>query len=340
MFTPTLLLAATFGVIVAVMVGSNAMRIGVALGLLDAPDGGRKLHARTTPLVGGIAVSLASVGGLLFAGYLARESDMMWLAAAVTAMFAVGLRDDRSHLSPVRRLLAAAGVFLPIILLAPHFRLAELYFAGLGQTFDLGAAAGVTFTLVCLVGLMNAVNMADGKNGIVIGMSLVWTAVLTFYAPPVLWPALAATAAGLVVIWGYNMAGRLFLGDGGSYAVSAMFGLAAIGVYNAPGSAMAADDVALLFAVPVFDTIRLMVVRKLNGRSPFDADRDHLHHHIHARMGWPHGLFFYLALVAVPNAGALLLQGSGLLWLVGTLVAYVAIIVAMRVPAIEGSPAE
>lgn len=340
MFTPTLLLAAIFGVTAAVIVGSNAMRIGVALGLLDAPDGGRKLHARTTPLAGGIAVALASVGGLLMAAYASQEWDLVWLAVAVAAMFAVGVRDDRSHLSPVRRLVAAAGVFLPVVLLAPRFRLTDLYFAGVDQTWGLGAAAGVVFTLVCLVGLMNAVNMADGKNGIVTGMSLVWTVVLAIYAPPALWPALAATAAGLVITWAYNMAGKLFLGDGGSYAVSTLFGLAAIGVYNAPGSAMAADDVALLFAVPVFDTIRLMVVRSMNGRSPFDGDRDHLHHHIHARIGWPLGLAVYLALVAIPNAGALLVPGSSLLWLGATLLAYAAIIVAMRVPAIEGSPAE
>jgi UDP-GlcNAc:undecaprenyl-phosphate/decaprenyl-phosphate GlcNAc-1-phosphate transferase len=255
-------------------------------------------------------------------------------------MCAIGMRDDRSHLSPFMRLVATVGVFLPVILLAPDFRLEALHFAGVGQHWALTGITGVVFTLICLVGLLNAINMADGKNGIVTGMALVWTAVLAVYAPPMLWPALAATGAALAVVLAFNMAGKLFLGDGGSYAVSALFGLLAIFVYNSAGSTMAADDVALLFAVPVFDTIRLMVARFIGGRSPFDGDRDHLHHHIHARLGWPHGLAVYIALVAVPNAGSMLWHGTSLLWLALTFVAYAGVIVAMRVPQAQGSPAE
>jgi UDP-GlcNAc:undecaprenyl-phosphate GlcNAc-1-phosphate transferase len=336
----TLMISALFGLGVAVLVGGNALRIGTALGVLDLPDGARKLHRRATPLVGGLAVAVAAAAGLLIAAGAASEPSLAWLAITVLAMFAVGLRDDRSHLLPIKRLAAAVAVFLPLLLVVPQFRLVDLHFAQVAQPLLLGGAFGTFFTILCLVGLLNAVNMADGKDGIVAGMALVWTGILAAYAPPMLWPALAATGAALAAIWGFNMAGKLFLGDSGSYAVSALFGLMAIFIYNAPGSTMLADDVALLFAVPVFDTIRLMVVRVAGGRSPFDPDRDHLHHHIHARIGWPMGLSIYLALVVAPNVAALLWRGSSLLWLSVTLVAYAAIIVAMRVSQPEGSPAE
>ncbi|MGL4542221.1 MAG: hypothetical protein ACRCUI_06905, partial [Polymorphobacter sp.] len=79
-------------------------------------------------------------------------------------------------------------------------------------------------------------------------------------------------------------------------------------------------------AVPVFDTIRLMVVRKLAGRSMFEADRDHLHHHLHRSFGWPRGLFIYVAMVAVPNALALIFPQTGLIWLAVTTLAYGVII--------------
>ena len=90
---------------------------------------------------------------------------------------------------------------------------------------------------------------------------------------------------------------------------------------------MRADDVAVMFAIPVFDTMRLMAVRKTQGRSMFEADRDHLHHRTLHRSGfdWPNGLWIYVAMVALPNAGALLMPGTGIAWLAVCAVLYAAV---------------
>lgn len=336
----SLLPAALLGLSVALLVGINAMRIGRALGVLDRPDGARKLHRRVTPLVGGMAVAAAALGGMALAMLTDGDRSLIGLAVAVAAMFTIGFIDDREHQSPAKRLLATMVVLFLVITVAPDFRLVALKFAGVTPTFDLGVVFGSFFTIVCLVGLLNAINMADGKDGIVVGMALVWTVVLGTHAPPLLAPVLVATSAALAVLLGFNMAGKLFLGDGGSYALSTLFGLMAIFTYNSTGSTMAADDVALMFAVPVFDTIRLMAVRAARGRSPFEGDRDHLHHHIHARIGWPRGLGVYLALIAIPNAGAVIWPGTAAMWLASSFVAYAAVIVTMRVPQADGAPAE
>lgn len=340
MFALTLLMAALFGLGVALLVGSNAMRIGRGLKVLDLPDGDRKLHARATPLVGGIAVGAASVAGAVLSLWQGADTYLVWLMVAVTVMFGIGIVDDRRHLPPVTRLIAAVSLLLIVIAVVPEFRVTDLRFSWMVQALPLGLAFGLVFTLLSLVGLLNAVNMADGKNGIVAGMALVWTLVLAAHASPSLLPLLVATGVALAVIGAYNMAGKLFLGDGGSYAVSALFGLLAIVIYNEPGSGMAADDVALLFAIPVLDTIRLMAARMARGQSPFMGGRDHLHHFIYARVGWPQGLAVYLALVALPNAGALLWPGSAVAWLAASLVAYAATIVAMRGATTAGAPAE
>lgn len=340
MFALTLLLAVLVGLCVALFVGSNAMRIGVAFDVLDHPDGDRKIHAGSTPLVGGFAVGGASVAGALLALWLGADRQLFWLIGAVTVMFIIGFVDDRRHLPPVTRLVAAITLLLLVTLAVPDFRVMSLRFSGMEQPWQLGLALGTTFTLLSLVGLLNAVNMADGKNGIVAGMALVWTLVLAAHAPPTLLPLLVATGVALAVIGWYNMAGKLFLGDGGSYALSALFGLLAIYFYNAPGATMAADDVALLFAIPVFDTIRLMAARWASGRSPFTGGRDHLHHYIYARLGWPQGLAVYLALVALPNAGALIWPGSALAWLFASFIAYGIVLLTMRSAVAEGAPAE
>ena len=204
-----------------------------------------------------------------------------------------------------------------------------LRFAGQDSILLLGGW-GDWFALLCLVGLLNAVNMADGKNGIILCLGLVWTAVLACHLGSAFAPVLTGIGVALAVLLAFNLRGRLFMGDGGSYVLSALFGLLAIYAYNNDFADMRADDVAVMFAVPVFDTVRLMAVRIASGRSPFLGDRDHLHHHLHHRFGWPRGLIVYVALVAVPNAAALLWPGTGLWWLAATLALYAAALWATR----------
>lgn len=331
--------AALLGLGIAALVGINAMAIGKALGLLDHPDGGRKLHARATPLVGGIAVSGAAVAGAFLTFSQTADPHLAWLALAVATMFSIGVIDDRRHLPPMLRLGVALIILGSVVAVAPEFLIYTMRFAGMPEIVHLGGYFGLGFTLLCLVGLLNAVNMADGKNGIVTGLGLIWTVVLWFHAPPALWPLLLTVFVALTVIWSFNMAGKLFLGDGGSYALSALFGLLAVFVYNGRGSTMFADDVALLFAIPVFDTIRLMVARAAGRRSPFHADRDHLHHHLFARVGWPLGLWIYLGIVALPNFAALAWPGTGFVWLVVSFIAY-AVVMAMTRFSPAGRPAE
>lgn len=338
---------AAAAVLVALLISVFARQIGEALLLLDFPDtdGGRKRHDRVTPLVGGLAVSLAIVGSAVLTALVVPEAAPLlhlgWLAASVAVMFGIGIADDRFHLSPVLRLCAAVTMLLLVASDAPDFSVAFLRFSGMGQLLLIGRW-GDAFTLLCLVGLLNAVNMADGKNGLVAGMGIIWSVVLAFHAPAVLLPVLAAAGSALAVVWVFNMAGKLFLGDGGSYAISTFFGLAAIYAYNHDFDAMRADDVAVLFAIPVFDTVRLMAVRVAQRRSPFQGDRNHLHHHLYASIGWPRGLWVYLTLVALPNAAALIWRGTGLVWLVVSLISYCGVMWATRYgdDAIAASPAE
>ena len=332
---------ATLAFVIALLIGANADRIAGRLGLLDYPDtdGGRKRHAKVTPLVGGLAVAIVSVAAALIvrAALPPPTLHLAWLAGAVTVMFTIGAIDDRFHLSPILRLGAAMAVLGLVINEVPDFSLAFVRFSGQPALWLLGWI-GPGFTLLCLLGLLNAVNLADGKNGIVAGMGLVWTVVIAAHMPAAMLPLLAAVGVALLVIGGFNMAGRLFLGDGGCYAISTLFGLLAIYAYNHDFEAMRADDVAVIFAIPVFDTVRLMTVRILRRRSPFEGDRDHLHHHLYEWVGWPKGLAVYLAMVALPNAGALIWPGTGLFWLLASLAIYVGILAYARQSAKKTAP--
>jgi UDP-GlcNAc:undecaprenyl-phosphate GlcNAc-1-phosphate transferase len=329
-----MLLAVSFailGAVVALVLSHWAVPIGSALGLMDFPDpaGGRKLHARVTPLVGGLAL-LCSVGlavsALLFVTDPAQTPVLFWFLLTVTGLFLVGAMDDRFGLSARIRLMIASAFLLAAVAQVPDFAVSFLLFSGQSSLILMPGLFGIGFTLLCFVGLLNAVNMADGKNGLVIGQALIWSAILMLRLPPHMLPLMAAIAGTLAVLFHYNMKGRLFLGDNGSYGLSAMFGLLGIYAWNHGFADVRADDIALIFAVPVFDTLRLIILRFWHGKSPFTPGRDHLHHYLHARWGWPRPLPSVLALVAVPNLLAVAFPGTALIWLLVTLVGYFALL--------------
>lgn len=331
---------AVLAFVLSALVGHQAKGIGSALGLVDRPDptGGRKLHARPTPLVGGMAVALSVVGAALLSQIALDLSDppvashFGWLAFAVLTMTLIGVGDDRHQLSPRRRLALSATILILVIYFDPRFVLSTLQFQGF-PLIGLGWGA-VAFSLLCLIGLLNAVNMADGKNGLVIGLGLIWALVMLAHAPHYLWPVLAAAITALCVLLWFNLHGKLFLGDGGSYGLSALFGLLAIDVHNHPGDGMTAEMVVVMFIVPVLDTVRLMSIRMSTGKSPFDGDRNHFHHLLADKFGWPQGLLAYLTLVGLPNLLVNVVPGAGGLGIALSAAGYIALMMMTKREAI------
>ena len=117
-----------------------------------------------------------------------------------------------------------------MVLLEPSLALTELDLGG-PLVIPLGILA-FPFTILCLVGLQNAINMADGMNGLLIGLSMFWAACLLKHAPDQLTPYLVLMLLGLAILLLYNLAGALFLGDAGSYAIGGTIGILMIYVYQ------------------------------------------------------------------------------------------------------------
>lgn len=283
--------------------------IGARLDILDVPDA-RKAHPRPTPLIGGIALQIAVVPLAFLVALIVTPDNwiqylLVW-TSAVGAMSLVGLADDRHTLLARDRLLVSFIVFGSAAIIDPLFNVRVLSFQY--PPFELGLGTGwlaVLFTTICCVGLVNAVNMADGKNGLVIGLCLGWLAILGLSAPTPLLPIIAIAMTMLAVLLVYNLRGVLFLGDGGAYGVATAIALIAIGTYNSPGyptgRAISAGELVLLFSIPVFDSFRLTLARLRQGRSPMSADRNHLHHHLQSWFGWPGGLVIYWTIALGPS---------------------------------------
>lgn len=282
--------------------------LSARLNLVDIPTG-RKQHKSPTPLMGGIVILIALVPVALTYTFLSIPerwfgSLLIWIAC-VAIMALVGLADDRHSLSPRLRLLISFLVFSLAAALDPTFNVRVLDF--LTPKFSLGLGTwwlAIIFTVICCVGLINAINMADGKNGLVLGLALGWLGILAIRAGSPLLPLIGLVACCLAVLLIFNMRGRLFLGDGGAYAIATALGLLSIMIYNSPGidttRAISADELVLLFIVPIADSFRLTYTRLKQGRSPMSADRNHFHHYLQDKFGWPLGLFAYWVLSFTP----------------------------------------
>jgi UDP-GlcNAc:undecaprenyl-phosphate GlcNAc-1-phosphate transferase len=280
---------------------SLAGPIGRLLGVIDYPDGGRHTHARPTPLIGGIAlmVPLVIVALAEWVWYGASGSIFLILAIGSLGFLLLGWYDDRDHVPPSVRLLISASLCGALVLLQPNLIITEIDLAP-GHIVRLGIIA-VPFTIVCLVGLQNSINMADGMNGLVIGLAAFWTGCLLFYAPDQLQLYLRFMLLGLLILLPFNLRDNLFLGDAGSYSIGATIGFLMIYCFNMADGQLPMLTVVLWLFVPVADTVRVVVTRLLHDRSPMSGDRNHLHHRLKRRWDATQALVIYLALAGIPS---------------------------------------
>jgi UDP-GlcNAc:undecaprenyl-phosphate GlcNAc-1-phosphate transferase len=306
---------ALLSIVTALLICGNAETVGRRLRVMDHPDSERKLHKRPTPLVGGIAVLSGLVLWLaaMFAVGAAPEPRLfaaILLCAAGVGL--VGFVDDQSSTTPLTRILLLL-TFLAVAFVADPELIAPWFNWGSFEPTRLPAWLYCLIMGVAAVGVVNAVNMADGQNGLVLGMYVVWSACLFIVAPGVISPiALVLLGTSLVVLM-FNLRNRLFLGDCGTYGVTFVFGL--LCMYAHARGRLSIEVITVWFFIPVADCLRILVTRLLNGRSPAEGDRDHLHHRLHDKLGPNYGRAAYLGVVALTSVTATLAPHLALLCL-------------------------
>jgi UDP-GlcNAc:undecaprenyl-phosphate GlcNAc-1-phosphate transferase len=253
------------------------------LGLVDRPLGARKQHDRPTPLVGGAAITLAAlICGVCF---LPMTRDVVGLGVASLVLLSVGVLDDRYDINWRVRIIAQGAAAL------------VLYFVGGVQVEWIGNALGFTghtlgvlalpFTVLATVGITNAVNWADGVDGLAGSLCLAAVIMLTAAA---IYAGNSALASDLVVMGGCVMGflafnlrtpwrprATVFLG-GGAEILGLWIAWAAFRLTQTPGHPVTPVLAPFLIAPPVIDCLVLIVRRLSIGYSPFFADRNHMHH--------------------------------------------------------------
>jgi UDP-GlcNAc:undecaprenyl-phosphate/decaprenyl-phosphate GlcNAc-1-phosphate transferase len=257
-------------------------RVAVRTGLVDIPTA-RKKHDGHVPMVG-VAVFVAfAVSAVLLQQ---RPSGFTSFMIGLTSLVVLGLLDDRMNLRASIKFLAQIACVALMVL--PSNMVIWHVGAILGSEHLLLQQWAAPVTIIAVVGLINAYNMIDGIDGLAGSLSLV----------ALLWFAAAAGMIGLqdqlllallvafcvIGFLVFNLRHRwrthaaVFLGDAGSMMLGAILAFLAIGLSQHDGAQLSPIAALWICAVPIIDTVSLAIRRLAAGRSPFSADRQHLHH--------------------------------------------------------------
>lgn len=307
--------------------------IGIKSGRIDKP-GGRKVHQRPMVRLGGVSIFLGTLTALLIVWWLGGfgilPTETEWGVWGVTlgglAFFLIGLADDLFNLSPLVRLLMQVVVAGLAWWVGVRIDFLSVPF---GELVHIGWLS-LPVTVVWLVGMANAINWIDGLDGLAAGVSAIAAGVMLIVALYMNQPAAALIAASLAggavgfLRYNFNPA-QIFMGDGGAYFMG--FTLAGVGVIGLVKST-AVTAVLLpyvILAVPILDMSAVILVRLRHGKSPFSADKRHLHHRL-LQAGLSHRLavlFIYsltlwvgslaLAFAGIPSGIAYALAATSLL---------------------------
>jgi len=286
---------------VSILILVNARQIGDALQIMDHPDAVRKRHPQVTPLVGGLAVMVPLV---LWAGVALIRNvvpdvklvEAILLCGAGATL--LGYTDDQRGTSPSSRLLSLFLLSAIALVVDPDLLPTQINWGSFAP-FVFPQWFAYMFIAVAMAGYVNAVNMSDGQNGVATGMFAIWAACLMLVTGGDTASIAEVLFETVCVTFLFNMAGRVFIGDSGSYGIAFVFGILAIKAHNSWG--VSAETIVVWFFIPVMDCIRLMVARLLHGRAPSNADRNHFHHRLEDRIGKTAGLCTYLGVVGASS---------------------------------------
>ena len=266
--------------------------VAIMIGLVDVPSD-RKPHNGNVPLIGGISILIGYILAMLMFALISGHE--LWstprIATYIVAsafLVVVGAWDDLNGLRVYVKFAAQTVAALAMIF-AGGVVLTNLGTLSLSDTpLELGLLA-VPFTVFATLGVINAVNMSDGVDGL--GGGLVFVSAIGLAIANIMQGGkigytmftltLAATIAGFLV---FNLrivskkTAWVFLGDSGSTFLG--FSLAWLAISMSQGDPAVISPAAMLWfvMVPIFDAVTIVVRRIVRGGSPFKADREHLHH--------------------------------------------------------------
>lgn len=265
------------------------IRIAKAKGFVVRPNK-RMSHTGDVPNIGGLNICFSFMLTYLLFEFNQMSQNQFFLIG-LFAIMAVGFIDDVLVLTPLAKLFGEALAGIALVGFA-DLRITHLH--GLFGITEIGVIPSYLLSLFILVAIINAVNLIDGIDGLASGLGILYCLFFAIYfglAKELSWSILGICMIGsLAVFFIYNVFGhreKIFMGDSGSlllgYLLTAfVFHFCEINAYKHVPEWLhmsAAPMVAIcVLTVPIFDTIRVSLTRIKQHRSPFQPDKNHIHH--------------------------------------------------------------
>lgn len=264
--------------------------LAVKFNAIDVPKDNRRVHKKPIPRLGGIAILMGFLMGLICYAIIVGLSDktifnsqVLGLILGIIIIEIAGIWDDIKPLRAWTKLLfqiAAAGV---VVGFGVRVDFLSNPFVENG-IIDLGIWA-IPITMVWIVGITNAINFIDGLDGLAAGVATISSISLLFIAvylnqpqTIVLTTAIAGATMGFLP-FNFNPA-KIFMGETGSAFLGFTLGTIAIMGLVKSYTAIAIVVPLIVLGLPIFDTAFAIIRRVLSGKSPMQADRGHLHHRL------------------------------------------------------------
>ncbi len=265
------------------------VRIAKAKGFVVRPNK-RMSHTGEVPNVGGLNICFSFMLTYLLFEFNQMSQSQFFLIG-LFAIMAVGFIDDVLILTPIAKILGETLAGIALIGFA-DIRLTHLH--GIFGVEQIGIIPSYLLSLFVLLAIINAINLIDGVDGLASGLGMLYCIFFAIYfhlAGEISWSILGICMVGaLAVFFIYNVFGnreKIFMGDSGSlllgYLLTAfVFHFCEINAYHEVPEVLhmsAAPAVAIcVLTVPIYDTIRVSLTRIKQHRSPFEPDKNHIHH--------------------------------------------------------------
>lgn len=268
----------------------SIVRVSKVKNLMANPNG-RTSHFHPTPILGGVAIFAGViVSSVVFTG-ITTAHELKYIIAAMLIIFFVGLKDDLHPIVAYKKFIGQSVAIL-FILVPGDFHLASLH--GLLGIGELSYPLSLIVTYVFFLALINSFNLIDGIDGLASGIGIITSLFfgIVFLLDNHLGYAVMSfiLASSLTAFFYFNVFSRkykIFLGDTGAMLIGLILSIFAVRFLNFESKALylsqshSAPAVLLcVLIVPIFDTARVFILRILRGRSPFAADRTHIHHRL------------------------------------------------------------
>lgn len=259
--------------------------------LFDNPNEIRKVHLDKTPNLGGVAIYITIIACTAVFTFYYPIPNINYIFVASIVIFTLGLTDDLVGVDPKKKFFAQFIASVVVTVIA-NIRFTSFY--GIFGITQIPYSLSIGLSILFIVFLINAFNLIDGINCLAGGVALLANIVfaICFWQMHQLGlMLLAITICGALVGFLYynKTPAKIFMGDTGALCLGLLIAIFSI-IFIESNYAFALQHKAVfasapvivlgLLCIPIFDALRVFTLRILKAKSPFDADRNHIHHRL------------------------------------------------------------